>query len=746
MSVSRAQIVDGNLLAYLESRVGSSGAAGRLRADLDEPVRPGSGLSARRALSLFEAQLESRVLDFLARDLKAEGEGYYTISGAGHEGNAVLGAAMGPRDQAFLHYRSGAFFCARAQNLPGPAGPFDVLRGMVAAADEPIAGGRHKVYGSVELGIPPQTSTIASHLPKALGYAVALDRRARLEGRREDAIAICTFGDASANHSTAAGAIHAAGWTSFQNVPAPVLFVCEDNGLGISVRTPQGWIAEAYGSRAGVAYFAADGLDLPEAWDVATAAVEHVRMHRSPAFLHLRTVRLLGHAGSDVEQLYRSRAEIEATEASDPLLNSAALLIDEGWMSAEAIKELYADTKKRLGAMAQEAKRRPKLRSAEEVMQPLAPHDAKGVAKEASTVASGELRMAHFGGRLPELEERPRHMALQLNRGLGDLLLARQNALLFGEDVARKGGVYHVSADLSKKIGVGRVFNTLLDESSILGLALGAGQAGMLPIPEIQYLAYLMNAIDQLRGEAGSLSYFSKGQFQNPMVVRIAGLAYQRGFGGHFHNDNGIAALREIPGLILGCPSRGDDAVRMLRTMAAAALVHGQVSVLLEPIALYMTKDLYESGDGLWQTLYPEPSESLPLGEVATYGEGQDLCIASYANGLHMSLRVAARLRAEGHGVRVVDLRWLQPLPVEALLDHSRACDKLLIVDECRASSGVADALFAEVCEREPNTVARRVQAPDTYIPLGDAANLVLIQEADIEVAARALLEGGGGQ
>ena len=82
----------------------------------------------------------------------------------------------------------------------------------------------------------------------------------------------------------------------------------------------------------------------------------------------------------------------------------------------------------------------------------------------------------------------------------------------------------------------------------ILGMAQGLANLGMLPIPEIQYLAYLHNAIDQLRGEACSLQFFSNDQYRNPMLVRVAGLGYQKGFGGHFHNDNSITALRDIPG------------------------------------------------------------------------------------------------------------------------------------------------------------------------------------------------------
>ena len=141
---------------------------------------------------------------------------------------------------------------------------------------------------------------------------------------------------------------------------------------------------------------------------------------------------------------------------------------------------------------------------------------------------------------------------------------------MFGEDVARKGGVYGVTRGLQRRIGPARVFDTLLDEQTILGLALGAGLSGLLPMPEIQYLAYLHNAEDQLRGEAATLPFFSAGQYRNPMVVRVAAYGYQKGFGGHFHNDNAVAVLRDIPGLVIASPSRPDDAAAMLRTCVAA--------------------------------------------------------------------------------------------------------------------------------------------------------------------------------
>src|SRR5215218_690382 len=202
--------------------------AASLRPELVEDPSTGSG-RIQWAWRLFEAQATSRHLDFVARRLQGEGRGYYTIGSAGHEANALVAMAMRPTDPALLHYRSGAFYVARAHQVPGSTPVRDVLQGLMALADEPIAGGRHKVFGHPRLAIIPQTSTVASHLPRAVGLAVALNRAHRLGVECEwpsDAVVICTFGDASANHSTAAGAINTAIHTAYQALPVPILFVC----------------------------------------------------------------------------------------------------------------------------------------------------------------------------------------------------------------------------------------------------------------------------------------------------------------------------------------------------------------------------------------------------------------------------------------------------------------------------------------------------------------------------------------
>ena len=694
------------------------------------PRELGPLLTPERALALFDGQLRSRHLDLAARWLRAQGAGWYTIGSSGHEGNVAVAAALRPTDPALLHYRSGGFYVERARQVPGSDPVGDVLLGLVGAVEEPIAGGRHKVFGHPDLAVIPQTSTIASHLPRALGVAFAIERARKIGVPGEwpvDAVAVASFGDASASHSTATGAINAAIQMGYRGLPSPLLLVCEDNGIGISVPTPAGWIAHAYGSRPGLHYVAADSLDLADAVRGATEAADWVRTHRRPAFLHLRTVRLMGHAGSDVESSYRRPAEIAADLARDPLLGTAQLLVDAGVAGPAEVLDRYEAVRSEVMDRAAGMLDRRTLTSAAEVVAPLAPRRPAEVAQVAAAGAGAA-------------DPAPVTVAQSINRALRDVLATHPGALVFGEDVAVKGGVYGVTRGLAAAAGSARVFDTLLDEQTILGLALGAGVSGLLPIPEIQYLAYLHNAEDQLRGEAASLQFFSNGRFRNPMVVRIASYGYQKGFGGHFHNDDAVGVLRDIPGLVIASPGRPDDAAAMLRTCAAAAAVDGSVCVFLEPIALYHTRDLHTEGDGGWLAPYPGPAEHVPIGRARSYGDGTDLTIVTWANGLQLSLRAAAELAADGVGVRVLDLRWLAPLPVADILAAATATGRVLVVDETRRSGGVSEGVFAELVDAGFTGSMARVTSTDSYVPLGAAALHVLVSQADVTAAARTLL------
>jgi 2-oxoisovalerate dehydrogenase E1 component len=713
-------------------------------------------LTVERALEVFEDQLLSRALDVEARRLKSLGLSYYTISSAGHEQNGLLGTVLRDTDPAFLHYRSGALMMARSRKAPEVDGVRDTLLSLRAAEADPIAQGRHKVWGSRRLWVPPQTSTIASHLPKAVGLAFTLGRAPRLEWEPPvpaDSIVCCTFGDASANHATALSGIAAARYGSHRGNPMPILFVCEDNGIGISTRTPQRWIRDSFSHLSWLSYLEAEG-SMEEIWNEVERAVNLCRERRAPVFLRLPTVRLWGHAGSDIETAYRSREEIAATEAQDPLLLNARFLIDRRAAAPSTLRRMSERVDRRVRDASALAVLEGHLDSADAVAAPIAPYDDRRVRASATAVSDPERRVRFWEGELPEEATTPvrRTLAAHLSSALADEMLRRPEVLVFGQDVGQKGGVYYVTAGLQKRHGSARVIDTQLDETTILGLAQGAGLAGLLPIPEIQYLAYVHNAVDQLRGEASSLQFFSSGQFANPMVVRIASFAYQKGFGGHFHNDNALGGLRDIPGLVMAAPARGDDAVKMLRGCVALARECGRVVAFMEPIALYHERDLLMPGDGGWLTDYPRPGEALLPGEVGLYPPGDvlgrpEILVVSYANGLRMSLQARARLDAEGIdvGLRVLDLRWLNPLPLDAVRAAAAEAAAVLVVDECRhTGGGIADAVVAELAESGFHRPIRSVRARDSFIPLGPAADHVLVQVEDIVGAVRKLAETVG--
>ena len=680
------------------------------------------------------------------------------------------------------------------------------------------------------------------------------------------------MGDASVSHSTAAGAINAACHTAFQGIPLPLLIVCEDNGIGISVPTPRGWVAAAYGDRRGLHYLAADGCDVVATFEAALDAVAVARSRRRPVFLHLSVVRFLGHAGSDAEAAYRPPTDMIADLSRDPLVATAGELIRAGLLTPGEAVARYVAIGGLVHGAAEQALASRALTGTAEVMAPLAPrhpdlvaqwvrrgpgalqpesagaeagsyferapavaaepepttrwdlpalakpqpatgwdmpaaagpgpatrwdlpavagpepamrrdmsavtgaepatrwdmpavtgaepataHDLPAVPAPAATAspaatspAAGarwevRLRRAAPGeGENDTGAARPQvtvTLAQAVNRALAELLETYPGMLVFGEDVGRKGGVYGVTKGLQRRFGPARVFDTLLDEQSILGMALGGGLAGLLPVPEIQYLAYLHNAEDQIRGEAATQQFFSAGQFRNPMVLRVAGLGYQKGFGGHFHNDNAVGVLRDIPGLVIGSPARPDDAAAMLRTCLAAAAVDGSVCVFIEPIALYHTRDLHDEHDGGWLAPFPAADAHVPVGSARSYGDGGDLTMVTFGNGLRMSLRAARRLEARGIAARVVDLRWLAPLPVDDVLREARATGRVLVVDETRRTGGVSEGVVTALVDAGLRAQIARVTSADSFVPLGQAAESVLLDEPAIEKAAIDLVQ-----
>jgi 2-oxoisovalerate dehydrogenase E1 component len=694
-------------------------------------------LSHAEAIDIFRAQCLSRNLDIRSRKMKSVGQGYYTIGSSGHEGMAAVASALRVDDMAFLHYRDGAFQARRSAMVSGVKPARDMLLSFATSKADPMSGGRHKVLGSKKLNIPPQTSTIASHLPKAVGaaYSIGLAKRQQPEHKKlkDDSIILCSFGDASANHSTAQGAINTACWTSFQSIPLPLLFVCEDNGIGLSMPTPKGWIAVGFSSKPGLKYFHADGLDIFDTYRATKEAVDYVRTNKRPVFLHLSLVRLFGHAGADLEQSYLSKSTIKDWESNDPILHSSRLLRYKDILSTEEILSIYKETEAQCKRVAEEVINQPRLRTSADVMASIIPPKRSSTQ---SNKPSSKARSIAFGADLKQLKS-PNIMSKLINWGLTDLMLEHSEIIMMGEDIGLKGGVYGVTQKLTKRFGHNRIIDTLLDEQSILGLAIGLAHNGFIPMPEIQFLAYLHNAEDQLRGEAATLPFFSNGQFTNPMVLRIAGLGYQKGFGGHFHNDNSLAVLRDIPGLIIACPSNGEDAVMMLRECVRLAREEQRVVVFVEPIALYSMRDLHAEEDSSWMSVYPEPNRKIPLGEVGVTGDGP-LAIITFGNGHYLSQQAAKTLSNQSIETRIIDMRWIAPMPKQAILNAIDGAKTVLVVDECRATGSQSEGVVTMLHEKSTLPVAR-LAADDSFIATGPAYAATMPSHDSIVQAAKNL-------
>ena len=238
-----------------------------------------------------------------------------------------------------------------------------------------------------------------------------------------------------------------------------------------------------------------------------------------------------------------------------------------------------------------------------------------------------------------------------------------------------------------------------------------------MPIPEIQYLAYLHNAEDQLRGEAATLQFFSQGQYRNGMVVRIAGYGYQKGFGGHFHNDDSVAVLRDIPGLVIASPSRPDDAAAMLRDVRRRG--EGRRQRLRLPRADRPLPHARPArGRRRRLARVADAPAHVPLGSARTYGDGRDLTIADLGE------RPAAcrcgspgASRSAGSGARVVDLRWLAPLPIEDIAREAVATQRVLVVDETRRTGGVSEGVIATLIDAGFDGQLARVTSKDSLHP-----------------------------
>jgi 2-oxoisovalerate dehydrogenase E1 component len=701
-------------------------------------------------LALLDAELTSRWLDVAARRLRAAGRGVPHEGSAGREGVAAVALALRSTDPVLPAYPPGAFHLARAA-LAGRRGAVADLAFALTTGDQLSPRANHlsispaapaataqfataapaggATGGSSGTAATLPTAPGAGHLPRALGVAWALGRQLRSRARDrvslrwpDDALAVGSFVAADANHSTVIGTINAASWAAQQGLPLPLLLVCEDDGGSGPVRLPRTYLRAAYERRAGLRYRFADTAGDPgDVLATAREAADLARAERVPVILHLACANLL--AG-------------EAELAADPLVPLLTALVRRGVIDGPGAGALFLDARDRVSAAVDDVVQRPNGGRREV---PAGPVPRPDPVAEVATRAPDAADRAHaFPAGLPE-DGPPITLAASLGSSLLDAGLAAREVIVLGADVARRGGRFGVTEGLQRRLGAARVLDTLPDEEALLGLALGAGASGLLPVVELPHVGALQRVAAQLRVEANGV----------PLVVRVpwfAGVPTEDVAAA----DLGIGMLRDQPGLLVACPAHPSDGPGILRTCLAAAQVDGVTAVLLEPVALYHERDMVGTGDRAWLAAYPAPgtwpSVHVPVGRASVWGSGTDVTIVAFGTGLRRSLRAAEALGRIGIGARVVDLRWLAPLPVDDVVREADLTGRMLIVDETRRTGGVSEGLVTSVLEAGFGGRLARITSSDVPGRPGIDAARQLPTQNEIEDTARALCAGGGAE
>ncbi len=273
-------------------------------------------------------------------------------------------------------------------------------------------------------------------------------------------------------------------------------------------------------------------------------------------------------------------------------------------------------------------------------------------------------------------------MVQALNRALRDSLADDDRTLLFGEDVAKLGGVFRVTDGLADEFGAERVFDTPLAEAGIAGVAVGLAIAGWKPVVEMQFDGFSYPALDQVISHVAKYRNRSRGRQPMPMVIRMP---FAGGYGGaEHHNDSPETYYAHTAGLKVVVPSTPLDAYALLR----ASVADPDPVVFLEPKSRYWSK---EQGD--------LPATGEPIGRARVVRDGSSCTVVSFGAMVARSLSAAARLADEGIDCRVLDLRSLVPLDVEALGAAVRATGRAVVVHEAPLTLGFGAEVAARIME-----------------------------------------------
>ena len=687
------------------------------------------GLSRDALLDVYRTIFLSRRLDDKEIQLKGQSQIFFQISGAGHE--AVLAAAaqtLKPAyDWFFPYYRD------RALCLALGVTPLEMLLSAVGAKDDPASGGRQMPshWGHTRVNIVSGSSPTGTQVLHAVGAAEAgvIYQRVRQipdgESRsRPDEIIYVSLGEGA----TSEGEF----WEALNTACAkrlPVLFLVEDNGYAISVpvevQTAGGDISRLVRSFPGLHVDSIDGTDFFESLRAMRAAAEYVRARQGPAFVHARVIRPYSHSLSDDEKLYKPPAEREAEARRDPIARFREFLKTNRLATDDDLKAIESAVDREVEHAAQQALSAPKPAKSTATLWVYSP-DVDPTSAAFDTPA--------------QPEGKPDTMVEAINRTLKDEMARDPRIVVFGEDVADaskrealplvkgKGGVFKLTHGLQRLYGDDRVFNSPLAEASIVGRAVGMAARKLKPVVEIQFFDYIWPAMMQIRDELSMIRYRSGNTWSAPVVIRTPIGGYLRG-GGPYHSQSGESIFAHCPGIRIAYPSNAVDAAGLLRT----AIRCDDPVLFLEHKHLY--RQTYNKGE------YPGKDFMIPFGKASLRREGDHVLVITWGALVQRSLLAAQQAEKDHVSVAVLDLRTIVPYDWDAIAQHVRRTNRVVVAHEDQVMCGFGAELAARIAGElfeHLDAPVRRVGALDTpvaYCP--DLEEAILPQSADVLKAIR---------
>lgn len=673
-------------------------------------------VSADVVIGWYKLLFSTRQMDERASRYIRRGMGWsYHARCAGHEGIQVaIGLHFRPnKDFLFPYYRD------LGTNFAAGVTPYELFLNGLSRDADPCSGGRHMSnhFGKPSIGIQNVSSCTGNHTLHAAGVARAIKYYA--QAGAGDGIAISSQGESSASEGYCFEA-----YSGASREMLPVVFVLQNNGYGISVpvteQSSSKNVADNFRGIKNLKVIDCDGTDIFDSMRAMKEAAEHARAGKGPVLVHAQCVRMGAHSNSDAQDLYRTVEELAEAQKSDPVLRLRAHLISAKLIDEAKLKALEDGIEADLDKDALRAEEAPKP-------SPESIHDFV-------TPPQADLAKEGLSTEVPEGEATEK-LREAVTRTLIEEFRHNPNTFCWGQDVASKdkGGVFNLTKGMLQEFGGKRIFNGPIAEDFIVGTANGMSRFSKdirIVIEAAQFADYVWPAMEQIV-ETTHDYWRSKGQFSPNIVCRLASGGYITG--GLYHSQNVEAIMSHLPGVRVICPAFADDAAGLLRTSIRSQ----GLTFFLEPKFLYNRPEAKS----------PKGSDkfAIPFGKGRVRKSGSDLSIITYGNTVHLSLRVAEKLEAEGHSVEVFDLRCIKPLDVEGIKETTRRTGKVLIVHEDHLFQGVGGevaAVIAEHCFQDLDAPLRRVAAKD--IPIGFSPVLeqaTLPQESTIEEAVRDLLK-----